>query len=133
MANVWLFWVKCVTAYSPIGKNCFKLLDVKLFLTTIAFYSPCKRKKTSSFLMFSGGMERHLWSEMDKCLEQASCSVYTHRPRRQIDVQSITHLVSLFLFILLVFSIPQHFQHRGIIKTKSTIYDEAFLGKIVNS
>ena len=133
MVNVRMFWVYVSQHTVPSEKIVLNYLMLNYFLRRSLSTAHVKRKKTSSFLMFSGGMERHLWSEMDKCLEQVSCSVYTHRPRRQIDVQSITHLVSLFLFILLVFSIPQHFQHRGIIKTKSTIYDEAFLGKIVNS
>ena len=33
----------------------------------VSFYIPWKHQKTSGFLMFSGGIERDQWHEMDQC------------------------------------------------------------------
>ena len=42
-----------------------KYLTLTRFLPLASFYTPWKHKKNSSFLMFSGGMEREQWHEMD--------------------------------------------------------------------
>ena len=35
------------------------------FMRLVSFYTLCKHQKTFSFLMFSGGMEKEQWHEMD--------------------------------------------------------------------
>ena len=65
------------------------------FMPLVSFCIPWKHQKTSGFLMFSGGIERYQWHEMDVASIPQNGQTYLNNSSA---VNHLTHFITLVSF-----------------------------------